>query len=55
MTAEHKARNVAESILAHQLDTSDAATWQRYGLADNPDQRALVELYLQRHRTQGRH
>lgn len=47
MTQTEKARNVVESILTHNLPL-DASTWARYGLADKPGQRQIVEeLYYE--------
>ena len=46
MTPQQKARNVAESILAHGLDTTDAATWTRYGLQGQPLKQAAVEAAI---------
>ena len=42
MSPAVKAPNVAASIRTHGLDITDVATWQRYGLATNPAQQALV-------------
>src|SRR5262245_13646941 len=46
MSPEVKARNVAESIVAHGYDVNDAATWQRYGIGANVAQQALVRQAL---------
>jgi len=46
MTAAQKARNVAASIVAHNLNVEDVTTWQRYGLQDNAAQQALVRQIL---------
>lgn len=40
-----KARNVAESILEHQLPLTEA-TWQRYGLEGKPEQQRLVHEWI---------
>lgn len=42
-----RARNVAESVLAHGLPLTPA-TWARYGLSDNPAQQHLVTDLLRR-------
>lgn len=44
MSPDIKARNVAESILAHQLSLDDPATWTRYGLVgiEQAAQRARI-------------
>lgn len=47
MSPAVRARNVAESILAHQLPLT-AETWARYGLTDKPAQREMVMDLLRR-------
>ena len=46
MTPETKARNVAQSIMAHGYDVDDAQTWAKYGLSENAAQQVLVRQIL---------
>jgi hypothetical protein len=46
MSPAAKARNVAASIQAHGYDVEAVGTWQKYGLAENAQQQALVRRAL---------